>query len=722
MKLNRILPAAALFGAVLGLSSCGDGEQTAGDSDRTANAEAAYVAPGELDEYYLFYSGGHSGQVYVAGIPSMRHIVTIPVFAPYPGTGYGFDDESKEMMGDYTWGDVHHPALSQTDSMYDGRWLFVNDNANNRIARIDLRDFKTKQILGPLPNSSGSHASSFVTENTEYLFVSTRFSTPLPKGRVADLEDYADEYAGMVTAIGVDPDSGEMSVAWQILMPPFNFDLASTGKGPSSGFVFFTSYNTEMAHETLEVNASQLDRDLGAVVNWRAAAEAAEAGQGETMDGVTVLDPAKVSGLVHLLPISKSPHGMDVDPTGEWVVAGGKLQPTATVYGAEKIKAAIEAEDFEDDFRGIPVLNYESVAEGEVPVGLGPLHTQFDGEGFAYTSLFIDSNITKWKLPPWSDEEKADLSTTVLDKMPVHFSVGHLVVGGSDTREPYGEWLVSMNKLSKGRHVGTGPSQPESSQLINISGDKMRMVAEAYTEPEPHFAQILRVSDISPIEVYPRDENEHPHAVWDMEEAGVERDGDTVTAKVVAVRSRFVPDKIEARVGDTLEVHVTNIEQSSDMIHGLGVNEQNINVVVDPGETKTFTLDLKEPGVFPFYCTNFCSALHQEMQGYLVVREAEPGAAPTDPEPVPQPDAPAPRPETPAPDSEARPEAPAPAPDAEPAAPKPETEPQPDAPAPQSEPQPDAPAPAPDADSPAPESEPQPDAPAPESDANEDDL
>lgn len=600
------------------------------NAERTANAVATYVAPGEKDEYYLFYSGGHSGQVFVAGIPSMRHLITIPVFAPSPGTGYGFDVESKEMMGEYTWGDVHHPALSQTASQYDGRWLFVNDNANNRVARIDLRDFKTKQILGPLPNSSGSHASSFVTENTEYLFVSTRFSTPLPKGRVAELEDYKDEYNGMITALKVDPTTGEMSVGFQILMPPFNFDLASTGKGPSSGYVFFTSYNTEMAHELLEVNASQMDRDLGAIVNWKAAAQAVADGKATEMDGVPVLDPAKVPGIVHFIGIAKSPHGMDVDPTGKWVTAGGKLQPTTTVMNVEKILKAIETKDYEGEASGIPILTHENVVEGEVPVGLGPLHTQYDGLGNAYTSLFIDSAVAKWKLPPWTDEEKADLSSVVLDKITVHYSIGHLVVAGSDTNKPYGKWLVAMNKLSKGRHVSVGPSQPESSQLIDISGDKMKMVAEAYTDPEPHFAQILKVDAIKPIEVYPKAENTNPNAVWDLKDGITTREGTNVTSKVVAVRSRFSPDKIEANVGDKVTIHVTNIEQTPDMIHGLGLNEHNVNVIVDPGETKTFEFVANKPGVFPFYCTNFCSALHQEMQGYLIVR---PEGSPAAPEP-----------------------------------------------------------------------------------------
>ena len=358
MKPTITLNAIALVVA-LGFTSCGKQTGTS-KADRTANAVASYVAPGEKDEYYLFYSGGHSGQVFVAGIPSLRHISTIPVFAPYPGTGYGFDEESKKMLGDFTWGDVHHPALSQTDSMYDGRWLFVNDNSNNRIARIDLRDFKTHQILGPLPNSSGSHASSFVTENTEYLFVATRFSIPFPKGRVADPKDYEKEFNSALSGIKVDPKTGEMNLAFQIAVPPIDFDLASTGKGPSSGWLFFTSYNTEMAHDALEVNSTQKDRDLCPIVNWKAAVQAVADGKATLMAGVPVLDPAKVPGILYYVAIGKSPHGMDVDPSGKWIVAGGKLQPSTTVLNFEKIKAAIEKKDFEGDLRGVPILKYEA--------------------------------------------------------------------------------------------------------------------------------------------------------------------------------------------------------------------------------------------------------------------------------------------------------------------------------------------------------------------------
>ncbi|HUG12235.1 MAG TPA: Sec-dependent nitrous-oxide reductase [Opitutaceae bacterium] len=624
MKQHAKLTVAALAAALmLGLAGCnppGGKDTKSSASNGNSAAARTWVAPGDMDEYYLFYSGGHSGQVFVAGIPSMRHISTIPVFAPYPGTGYGFDEETKAMLGDYTWGDVHHPGLSKTDGLYDGRWLFVNDNANNRVARIELRDFKTHQILGPIPNSSGNHGSSFVTDNSEYVLVATRFSVPLPKGRYADPADYETEFNGVVSGIRVDPASGEMSVGWQILTPPFNWDLGSTGKGPSEGWAFWTSYNTEMAHDVMEANSSQRDNDYGAVVNWRAAEAAVAAGKADMRDGVPVIDPAKVPGVLYFLPIPKSPHGIDTDPSGRWIVASGKLQPVASVFDFEKIQVAIANKDFESEFRGVPVIRYDSVLEGSVPIGLGPLHTQYDGLGNAYTSLYIESVVAKWKLPPWTAEERADLSTVILDKIDVHYNIGHLVVGGSDTKKPYGKYLVAMNKLSKGRHVHVGPAQPESSQLIDITGAKMEMLYESFTEPEPHFAQILKVDAVKGIEVYPRAENKHPHAVWDAAETGVVRDGNKVTVKMISIRSRFIPDRIDVREGDELTIHVTNVEQTSDMIHGLGIVEQNVNIVMDPGETKTVVLKMTKPGVFPFYCTNFCSALHQEMQGYLAVK------------------------------------------------------------------------------------------------------
>jgi len=480
---------------------------------------------------------------------------------------------------------------------------------NGRIARIDLRDFKTKQILGPIPNVSGNHSSSFVTPNTEYAVMGTRFSIPLPKGTALPVEKYASDYKGILAGIKIDPKSGEMSLGWEILMPPFDYDLGDAGKKVSDGWMFFTSYNTERATGKLEVTASQRDRDYIAAIDWRLAEKANAEGKGKVIGGVKVLDPREVPGMVFLIPCGKSPHGVDVSPDGKYIVGSGKLAGITTVFNFEKIQTAIRNKDFTGDEDGIPVLKYESIKDAEVAVGLGPLHTQFGPDGYAYTSLFVDSAIAKWKLGTWE----------VVDKTPMSYSIGHLAAAEGDTVEPQGRFLVGLNKLSHGRHLSVGPSQPESSQLVDISGEKMKLLYDAFTEPEPHYAQIIRASKLHPIEVYPKEENHHPLAVWDLKDTGVTRQGNKVTVKAILTRSTITPTNFTVKPGDIVTVALTNIEQTTDELHGFGLLDYNINVVVDPGETKTVTFKADKQGVFPYYCTNFCSALHQEMQGYLVV-------------------------------------------------------------------------------------------------------
>ena len=592
------------------LLSCSRRPKGVERGDVAEAAIATYVAPGDADEYYLFYSGGHSGNVYVAGVPSMRHIATIPVFAPYPATGYGFDKQTKAMLGNYTWGDVHHPALSETQGDYDGRWLFVNDNANNRLARIDLRDFKVKQILGPIPNISGYHGGSFVTPNTEYVLAASRFSVPLPKGTYEPIENYATKYNGIVAGVPINPQTGEMSVGWQILMPPFDFDLGDAGKGVSNGWAFWTCYNSERATGKLEVTATQKDRDYVVAVNWKAAEQAVKDGKTKQISGVNVIDPKAAPGVVYLIPAAKSPHGVDVSPDGKYIVASGKLQSITTVFDMEKVLAAIQNKAFTGDEDGIPVLNYDQVKVAEVNVGLGPLHTQFDDQGYAYTSLFVESAVAKWKMGSWE----------VADKIPISYNIGHLSTAEGDTMHPAGKYLVALNKLSHGRHMNVGPSQPEASQLIGINGEKMKLLYDAFTEPEPHYAQMIRADKLKPIEVYPKEESKDPNAVWDVKDTAVTREGNNVLVKMVAVRSSFEPNKIEVNQGDHVTIYLTNIEQTTDELHGFGLGEYNINVVVDPGEMKVIEFVADKPGVFPYYCTNFCSALHQEMQGYLLVK------------------------------------------------------------------------------------------------------
>jgi nitrous-oxide reductase len=575
-------------------------------------AAKTYVKPGEYDAYYAFLSGGHSGQVFVYGMPSCRYITTIPVFTPESAKGWGYDEESKAMLKGITWGDAHHPGLSETNGDYDGRWLFINDMPHARIARIDLSDFTTKEIFGPIPNISAAHACPFPTPNTDYVFAASRFSIPIPYPTVSETKNYARDFKGVIAGVKVSPQ-GHMSLGFEILMPPFDWDLADAGKGPSDGWEFFTCYNSEEAYDSLEVKASQNEMDYLAAVNWREAQKAADAGQGHLIGGVKVLDPKESPGIVYLMPVPKSPHGVDIDPSGQWICASGKLQAEVTVHSFAKMIAAIQAKKFQKEIDGIPVIAYNDVLEAKVPVGLGPLHTQFDGKGYAYTSLFLDSQIAKWKIgPPWN----------VVDKIDVYYSIGHLMASEGDTRHPTGDYVVALDKLSKNRYLPVGPSHPEGAQLIDIRGPKMELLYDFPTYPEPHYGQMIRAEKLHPMKIYPLAQNTNPYAIKTADQARVERKGKRVDAYLLAIRTHFTPDRVRVAQGDTVYFHVTNLEQDEDITHGFGILFSNCDMQVEPGETKTMKWVADKAGITPFYCSNFCSALHQEMQGYIEVMPA----------------------------------------------------------------------------------------------------
>jgi len=603
-------------------------------------AQKVYVAPGEYDEYYGMFSGGYSGQMPVYGLPSGRHLYTIPVFSQAPVNGYGYSEETKPMLmtshGYIPWDDAHHPEGSQTNGELDGRWVFMNANNTPRIARIDLSNFQTAEII-EIPNSAGNHASSFVTVNTEYVSAATRFSIPMDENLEnmdVPISSYAENFKGTISFIKVG-DEGEMSVDFQILVPGFNYDLSHAGKGPSEDWAFFTSYNSEQAHTLLERNASRNDKDFIAAINWRKAADLVAEGAGEDIPGehyrnymdhseqrakselietVRVLDPSKHPGIIYYLPTPKSPHGVDVDPSGQYIVAGGKLSSVLPVHSFEKIQQAIENEDYEGEIDGIPVLNYESIVQAEVEnAGIGTLHTEFDGNGYAYTTAFISSEIVKWSLETFE----------VVDRIDTYYSPGHLMIPGGDTRNPDGKYLVALNKITKDRYLPTGPELFHSAQLIDISGDKMELLLDFPTDGEPHYAQGIRADLIveNQLKFYALEDNNHPDATKTEAEARVERDGNDVHVYMTSIRSHFTPDNIEGvKVGDTVYFHLTNVEQDWDVPHGFAVmGAQTAELLVMPGETRTLVWYPKKVGVFPFYCTDFCSALHQEMQGYVRV-------------------------------------------------------------------------------------------------------
>jgi nitrous-oxide reductase len=638
--LKTALSATVAIAAIVSFNSCKP--KNAASVVTADAAQKTYVAPGKYDEFYDFVSGGFSGQMSVYGIPSGRLLRVIPVFSVDPEKGYGYSEETKAMLntshGFVPWDDLHHTELSQTNGEIDGRWIFANANNTPRIARLDLTTFRTAEII-ELPNSAGNHSSPFITENTEYVIAGTRFSVPMDDANGdVPISTYKKNFRGSISFVSVDKNTGAMKIAFQLRVPGVNFDLSHSGKGPSNGWFFFSCYNSEQANTLLEVNASQRDKDFIMAVNWKKAEEYLNAGKAkkipvkythnmydekthtsksETITSVDVLDTRELKDICYFIPCPKSPHGCDVDPSGQYIVGSGKLAALIPVFSFDKIQKAIADKAYDGIFDSIPVIKYEAALYGEVQKpGLGPLHTEFDGRGNAYTSMFVSSEVVKWSIK--------DLK--VLDRVPTYYSVGHLSIPGGDTRKPNGKYLIAYNKITKDRYLPTGPELAQSAQLYDISGDKMQLILDFPTIGEPHYAQAVSADLIknNSVKIFKINENANPYVSKGEKETKVVREGNIVHVYATMIRSHFSPDNIEGiKMGDQVYFHLTNLEQDWDIPHGFAIKgADNAELLIMPGETQTLKWVPDKVGIFPFYCTDFCSALHQEMSGYLRVSPA----------------------------------------------------------------------------------------------------
>jgi len=616
--------------------------------DDITAAVSTYMPSGQYDEYYMFASGGQSGQVFVIGLPSMRLLRTIAVFTPEPWQGYGFGERESATAKlpvspdgkPITWGDTHHPALSETNGDYDGQFLFIGDKAHARLAVIDLRDFETKQLVDN-PLMHNDHGAAFVTPNTEYVVEGSQYAEPL--GKVyAPISQYKETYRGLATFWKFDRQKGRIDPAnsFAIELPPYWQDLADAGKGPSEGWAFINSFNSEMAtggiedgNPPFEAGTTERDTDYLHVINWKKAEELIRQNKAETLEGMKLitLKTAVEEGVLYFVAEPKSPHGVDVTPSGKYMVVAGKLDPHVTVYGIENIKKAIAAKDFEgkDDF-GVPIIRFDAAKVAQVELGLGPLHTQFDDKGYAYTSLFLDSAVARWTLG--DDKYKApEKPWTLVGKTPVQFNVGHIATAEGDTVNPDGKYLVSLNKWSVDRYKNIGPLLPQNLQLVDIgkTGDSMKVL---YDLPigvgEPHYAQIIKADKIKSWEIYPEvgwDPLQQKKSGVVALEGKIERNGDRVDVYMPVIRSHFDPEHIEVEQGQKVTLHLTNLERTLDATHGFCITGYNLSASLEPGESVTLDFVADKPGVYPYYCLEFCSALHLEMVGYLLVKPKSKG-------------------------------------------------------------------------------------------------
>ncbi len=596
-------------------------------------AAKTYTPSGGRDEYLAFSSGGQSGHVIVYGVPSMRILKYIGVFTPEPWQGYGFDDESKAVLAqgridgkDIKFGDTHHPAFSETKGEYNGRYLFINDKANPRIAVIDLHDFETKQIVVN-PFFRSAHGGAFVTPNTEYVMDAAQYAVPFGDDFVP-LEEFNEKYRGGLTYWKFNDKVGRLEPenSFTFEMPPYSQDLSDAGKGPSEGWGFTNSFcseryvgGIERGRPPFEAGCSQKDTDFMHVTNWKKAAELVAAGKVKKVNGsyLITMEQAVKEGIFFLIPEPKSPHGVDVSPDGTHIIVSGKLDSHAWVYSWEKIKKAIEAKKFEGkDPYGVPIIAMKDALHTQVQVGLGPLHTQYDAkECVVYTSIYVDSMVTKWNY----------CEGKVLDQLHIHYNVGHLVAMEGDSASPDGKYLIALNKLAIDRFNPVGPLHPQNHQLIDISGDKMQLL---YDMPlplgEPHYVVAIKADKLKPVVRYKTGWNSRADKKSEFKtRAGREktvRDGNKVDVYGTLIRSHITPEIIEVEEGDTVSLHFTNLERAQDETHGFAMYGQNVNLSIEPGKTVSATFKAEKAGVYPYYCTEFCSALHLEMQGYLLVK------------------------------------------------------------------------------------------------------
>lgn len=549
-------------------------------------AVKTYSPSGGRDEYLAFFGTGVSGRLAVMAIPSMKILKYVAVFSAEAWQGFSFDDESKRIIQkssrdevNYTFGDMGSPALSLTNGEQNGKALFVGDGSNARLGLVDLKEYETKQVVTN-PIFKNSNPDVAISSNTKYVVQTTKYPVALDDTnpsivsgatfwRINEIKN--EEHGGYF----IDEAS-----SFSVLLPADQLSSPAMGRGKN---------------ENLMISISQAEEPFLNIIDW-SKADSLLATKTKKINNHLVLsqDVATTSGILSRFKLPAGSNNVVISGDGQYLAITNKVNPT------------------------IGLIKIDELLSGSLPklINVG---------GVSVDAAFTDKNLYVTVNDPYQIAKISLADGTVSLTHKLDFPVGKILIPEAGTKSAIDRYAIVTNHMPYGRFTRIGPQQGLSVQLIDLRDGAIKSLYDASIPQSTRLSAVAMSTKVNdPVYRYKIGTNPRTGLISEYKaNAGNERvvrDGNRVHVYATVIRSHINPDSIEVDQGDLVTIHLTSNEQSKDTTHGFTIDTYNVHGSFEPGKTASLTFLADRAGVFPFYCTEFCSALHLEMQGYLLVR------------------------------------------------------------------------------------------------------